>query len=70
MSLLCTCSVQQVECLIAVSSAGDCCVTQAPYVCVQLPHKAAEVVVLEKSGQQISGELSGLPHYKAADHGG
>ena len=37
------------------------------YICVELPHKAGEVVVLKGPGQQISGELSWLPHDETAD---
>ena len=45
--------------MTAASGAGT-------YICVELPHKAGEVVVLEGTGQQISGELSWLPHNETA----
>lgn len=36
------------------------------YICVELPDKAGEVVVLERPGQKISGELSWLPNNETA----
>lgn len=38
----------------------------ATYICIELPYKAGEIVVLEGPGQQISGELSWLPHNETA----
>ena len=36
------------------------------YICIQLAHKAAEVVMLEKFWQQVPSKLCWLPHNKTA----
>lgn len=37
---------------------------EAPYICVQLPHKTTEVIVFEEPWQQILGKLSWLPDHE------
>jgi len=34
------------------------------HISVQLAHKAAEIIVLEKLGKQISSKLCWLPHHE------
>jgi hypothetical protein len=36
------------------------------HICVELAHKAGEIVVFEVTGEEVPGKLCWLPHHEAA----